>query len=89
MKALVQLKNPITYKESEVIRSILSPIFDIHIMDIDLGKGTVLFSYNGLRDLMMAEKMLMDIGLPIISYSYPDRTPLGHSGTSSGHSSLA
>ncbi|GGW29453.1 hypothetical protein [Arenibacter certesii] len=89
MKAIAQLKNPLSSLEGETIKNVLSPIFNIQILDIDLEKGKLLFMYNSRMDLVTTEKILLEAGLPIISYSIPNRIPINHSGTDPDKTRLA
>ncbi|MDX1363199.1 hypothetical protein [Arenibacter latericius] len=89
MKAIAKLKSPLTASEGEQIKNVLSPIFNVRILDIDLDKGILLFNYNGRMDLVTAEKILLEAGLPIISYSTPNRIPLKYSGTDPNRGTLA
>ncbi|MCM4169341.1 hypothetical protein KCTC52924_00593 [Arenibacter antarcticus] len=89
MKAMAHLKSPLTPKENEVILTALNPIFDIQVLDLDLEKGLLLFNYNSRMVLAMVEKKLLEAGLPIMSYSFPNRIPLLHSGMDKDHGTLA
>ncbi len=81
---MAQLKSPLSTTEGNLIRDTLRPLFDIQILDLDLRSGLLLITYNGNMDLMMVEEKLMQLGLPIQSYAFPNRTPLHPGGTDTG-----
>ena len=88
MKAIANLRQPISIQDKQRILNVLNTLMDIRAIDLDIENGVLLFRYQNRLALDLAERKLWEIDCPIISYSYPDRRPLNFNGNDSDHGSL-
>lgn len=62
---------------------------DITVRNLDFENGVLFFQYQNRLALDLTEKKLSGIGYPIISYSYPERSPSRYNGNDRNDGSLS